>query len=153
MGRLTADFAKAFSRDLKKNAKRRNWNLTELEKVIDLVVENTPETLEELRRRHNMHTLSGNWRGRYECHVANAGDWLVIWSSKRFGRVLRAYWQPRRIIPGKPDAERIASVGFAHSVIRQTDAYKPLTVSLSDWTTRAVRRAPSIPFRGIQTRP
>ena len=66
MGRLTADFAKAFSRDLKKNAKRRNWNLTELEKVIDLVVENT---------------LSGNWRGRYECHVANAGDWLVIWSS------------------------------------------------------------------------
>lgn len=81
MGRLTADFAKAFSRDLKKNAKRRNWNLTELEKVIDLVVENTPETLEELRRRHNMHTLSGNWRGRYECRVANAGDWLVIWSS------------------------------------------------------------------------
>jgi len=29
----------------------------------------------------NMHTLSGNWRVRYECHVANAGDWLVIWSS------------------------------------------------------------------------
>lgn len=81
MGRLTADFAKAFSRDLKKNARRRNWNLSELEKVIDLVMENTPETLEELRRRHNMHTLSGNWRGRYECHVANAGDWLVIWSS------------------------------------------------------------------------
>ena len=86
MGRLTADFAKAFSRDLKKNAKRRNWNLTELEKVIDLVVENTPETLEELRRwtqasAVRLHTLSGNWRGRYECHVANAGDWLVIWSS------------------------------------------------------------------------
>ena len=37
--------------------------------------------MEELRRRHNMHTLSGNWRVRYECHVANAGDWLVIWSS------------------------------------------------------------------------
>lgn len=36
MGRLTADFAKAFSRDLKKNAKRRNWNLTELEKVIEI---------------------------------------------------------------------------------------------------------------------
>ena len=40
-----------------------------------------PKTLEELHRRHNMHTLSGNWRVRYECHVANAGDWLVIWSS------------------------------------------------------------------------
>ncbi len=81
MGRLTADFAKAFSRDLKKNAKRRNWNLSELEKVIDLILENTPETLEELRRRHNMHMLSGAWKGHHECHVANAGDWLVIWSS------------------------------------------------------------------------
>lgn len=99
MGRLTADFAKAFSRDLKKNAKRRNWNLTELEKVIDLVVENTPETLEELRRRHNMHTLSGNWRGRYECHVANARGSASDLVIERFGRVLRAYWQPRRIIP------------------------------------------------------
>lgn len=41
MGRLTADFATAFERDLKKKAKRRNWDLSELEKVIDLVVENT----------------------------------------------------------------------------------------------------------------
>ena len=43
--------------------------------------QHSPETLEELRRRHNMHTLSGNWRVRYECHVANAGGLLVIWSS------------------------------------------------------------------------
>ena len=77
MGRLTADFAKAFSRDLKKNAERRGWNLSELEKVIDLVTENSPETMEELRRRRNMHTLSRAWKGRHECHVANAGDWLV----------------------------------------------------------------------------
>ncbi len=34
-----------------------------------------------LRRRHNMHALTRNWAGRRECHVANAGDWLVIWSS------------------------------------------------------------------------
>ncbi len=26
-----------------------------------------------------MHTLKGMWAGNYECHVANAGDWLVIW--------------------------------------------------------------------------
>ena len=64
MGRLTADFAKAFSRDLKKNAKRRNWNLTELEKVIDLVVENTPETLEELRRRGIKRILSSDCHSR-----------------------------------------------------------------------------------------
>lgn len=97
MGRLTADFAKAFSRDLKKNAKRRNWNLTELEKVIDLVVENTPETLEELRRRHNMHTLSGTRAIRMPCRQCRglASD-LVI---ERFSRILRTHRQPRRIIP------------------------------------------------------
>lgn len=99
MGRLTADFAKAFSRDLKKNAKRRNWNLTELEKVIDLVVENTPETLEELRRRHNMHTLSGKLARaiRMPCRQCRglASD-LVI---ERFSRILRTHRQPRRIIP------------------------------------------------------
>lgn len=81
MARLTADFASAFRRDLKKKAKRRGWDLAELERVIDLVIENTPESLAILRQRHNMHTLTGNWPGRKECHVANAGDWLVIWSS------------------------------------------------------------------------
>ena len=43
MSRLTADFSAAFSRDLKKKAKRRNWDLNELQKLIDLVLENTPE--------------------------------------------------------------------------------------------------------------
>ena len=81
MGRLTADFSSAFKRDVKKKAKRRGWDLEQLEHVIDLVVENSPESMEELRRRHNMHTLSGTRKGRNECHVANAGDWLVIWSA------------------------------------------------------------------------
>lgn len=81
MGRLSADFSSAFERDLKKKARCRGWDLSELEKVIDLVIENTPESLEVLRRRHNMHALTGGWAGRRECHVANAGDWLVIWSS------------------------------------------------------------------------
>ena len=76
MSRLTADFSAAFSRDLKKKAKRRNWDLAELQKLIDLVLENTPESLETLKRR-----LSGSWAGRNECHVANSGDWLVIWSA------------------------------------------------------------------------
>ena len=71
MIRLTADFSAAFSRDLKKKAKRRNWDLNELQKLIDLVLENTPESLEILKRRHNMNRLSGSWAGRNECHVAN----------------------------------------------------------------------------------
>ena len=78
MARLTADFSGAFRRDLKKKASRRGWHLSELEKVVDLVIENTPESLEELRRRHNMHNLAGKWAGRRECHVANAGNWLVV---------------------------------------------------------------------------
>ena len=81
MSRLTADFSAAFSRDLKKKAKRRNWDLNEPQKLIDLVLENTPESLEILERRHNMHRLSGSRTGRNECHVANSGDWLVIWSA------------------------------------------------------------------------
>lgn len=39
MTTLTAEFSAAFSRDLKKKAKRRNWNLTELQKLIDLVLQ------------------------------------------------------------------------------------------------------------------
>ena len=81
MGRLTAEFSAAFSRDLKKKAHCRNWDLVELQSLIDLVLENSPESMEILRRRHNMHRLSGSWAGRSECHVANSGDWLVIWSS------------------------------------------------------------------------
>ena len=81
MARLTADFSSAFSRDLKKKARNRGWDLSELKSVIDLVLENSPDALEVLRHRHNMHSLTGNWAGRKECHVANAGDWLVIWSS------------------------------------------------------------------------
>lgn len=81
MARLTAEFSAAFSRDLKKKARRRNWDLVELQRLIDLVLENTPESMEVLRCRHNMHRLSGSWAGRSECHVANSGDWLVVWSS------------------------------------------------------------------------
>lgn len=81
MVRLQADFSPAFSRDLKKKAGRRGWNLDDLAGVIDLVLENSPESLAVLRRRHNMHSLAGNWQGSNECHVANVGDWLVIWAS------------------------------------------------------------------------
>ena len=26
-----------------------------------------------------MHDLKGDWSGSQGCHVANAGDWLVVW--------------------------------------------------------------------------
>ena len=36
MGGLTAEFSAAFSRDLKKKAIRRKWDLDELQKLVDL---------------------------------------------------------------------------------------------------------------------
>ncbi len=81
-GRLRAKFAPAFSRDLKRKAAKRRWNLSELETVIDLILENSAESMSVLKQRHNMHRLSGKWGGSNECHVANAGDWLVIWRTE-----------------------------------------------------------------------
>ena len=48
-GRLKAKYAPAFSRDLKKAA-RRNWSLTGLEAVIGLVLDNTIESMNILRQ-------------------------------------------------------------------------------------------------------
>lgn len=79
--RLQAKFTSAFSRDLKKKAIKRQWDLAELESVVDLVLDNTQESIEILKRRHRMHWLSGEWGSSNECHVANASDWLVIWKT------------------------------------------------------------------------
>lgn len=76
--RLQASFTSSFSRDLKK-IKKRGLNLDDLLEVIDLIIQNTPESKDELRRRHRMHSLKGSWKGSSECHVANAGDWLIVW--------------------------------------------------------------------------
>lgn len=81
MSRLEAKFTASFGRDLKRIAKRKNRNLGELEKVLELVLENSQESLNELRQRQRMRTFSGKWAGRIECHVANTGDWLLIWST------------------------------------------------------------------------
>ena len=80
MARLQPDFTPAFSRDVKR-LDRRHVDLAPLEEVIELVCRNDASALDELKRRHNMHTLKGSWLGSHECHVANAGDWLLIWRS------------------------------------------------------------------------
>lgn len=63
MSRLEAKFTASFGRDLKRIAKRKNRNLGELEKVLELVLENSQESLGELRQRHRMRTFSGKWAG------------------------------------------------------------------------------------------
>lgn len=78
VGRLEVQFTPSFQRDLKR-LRKRHVDDAPLAEVIDLIIENTPEALDELRRRHRMHSLSGVWCGSAECHVCNAGDWLLIW--------------------------------------------------------------------------
>lgn len=78
--KLKAAYAPAFSRDLKRLAKDRTRDLKLLEQVVDLILENTPASKEELRRHHRAHALKGAWAGSLECHVANIGDWLLIWA-------------------------------------------------------------------------
>lgn len=75
---LEIQFTSQFQKDSKRLSKK-HYNLDLLKEVIDLVAEDTDESRSILRQRHNMHMLKGNWSGSNECHVANAGDWLVIW--------------------------------------------------------------------------
>lgn len=78
--RLKISRTSQFDRDIKR-LKKKHIDTGPLREVIRLIAENSPESLAELRRRHRMHRLSGAWAGSNECHVANAGDWLVIWTS------------------------------------------------------------------------
>lgn len=78
MAELELKYTPRFARDYKTLAKKRD--MAPLHEVFALVLANTLESREELVRRHNMHTLSGEWSGSNECHVCNAGDWLVIWT-------------------------------------------------------------------------
>ena len=59
MARLIAELSAAFSHDLKKKARWRNWGLVELQKLINLVLDNMPESMDALKRRHNIHRPSG----------------------------------------------------------------------------------------------
>ena len=75
---LRAEFTPQFQRGAKR-LKAKRVDLAPLKSLVGLVLRNTPEALEELRRRHRMHDLKESWAGSRERHVANAGDWLVIW--------------------------------------------------------------------------
>ena len=70
---LRVNFTPQFQRD-EKRLKKKHVDLAPLKSLVDLVARNTPEALDELRRRHNMHDLKGEWAGSRECNVANAGD-------------------------------------------------------------------------------
>lgn len=75
---LQPDYTTSFKKDVKR-LKKKHVDTTPLKEVIDLILENSSSSLDELKRHHNMHTLGREWSGSNECHIANAGDWLLIW--------------------------------------------------------------------------
>lgn len=78
MGRLEPDLTPTFKRDIKR-LDRKHVDTKPLVDVMELVLTNSKRSEKELKRRHNMHKLKGEWAGSLECHVANFGDWLLIW--------------------------------------------------------------------------
>lgn len=77
---LGARYTSRFNRDVKALV-RKHRDIAPLGEVINLVLADTDESKRVLKQRHNMHSLRGSWSGSNECHVANAGDWLVIWKT------------------------------------------------------------------------
>lgn len=75
---LVLEYTPRFQKDVKRLKKKR-VNLAELRQVIRLIEADDQASREELRRRHRMHQLRGSWDGAQECHVANMGDWLLVW--------------------------------------------------------------------------
>lgn len=75
---LQPRFTSQYIRDAKR-CQRKHYDMSLLREVIELIVDNSAESRLELLRRHNMHDLHGVWKGAKECHVANIGDWLLVW--------------------------------------------------------------------------
>ena len=63
---------KQYLRDVKL-AKKRKLDINKLNKVVQLLAEDTP-----LPPRHKDHALSGNYQGYRECHITP--DWLLIYT-------------------------------------------------------------------------
>lgn len=67
---LTPVYTKQFERDVKRMKKRGN-NLEKLKIIISSLLNQEP--LDDIHRDHK---LTGNWKGRRECHIES--DWLLI---------------------------------------------------------------------------
>jgi len=68
---LNIKFTSQFKKDYKR-CKKRNYNISTLESVITLLIQN-----KELPNKYRDHFLIGNYNGRRECHLAP--DWLLIY--------------------------------------------------------------------------
>lgn len=68
---LSPAYTKQFERDAKR-MKKRGKNLEKMKIIIRSLV--AEESLDAIHRDHK---LTGNWKGRRECHIES--DWLLIY--------------------------------------------------------------------------
>lgn len=64
-------YTNAFKKDIK-TAEKRGLDIEELKFVLNEIIEER-----ELAPKYQNHKLSGNWKGRFECHLAP--NWLLIY--------------------------------------------------------------------------
>ncbi len=69
--KYTVKFSSQFKKDYKK-AEKQHRNLELLQNVIGLLANGDP-----LPERYRDHALTGNYRGKRECHIEP--DWLLIY--------------------------------------------------------------------------
>ncbi|MCI8884516.1 MAG: type II toxin-antitoxin system YafQ family toxin [Dorea sp.] len=71
-----------FRKDYKR-VKKRGYDISLLEEVIDLLLNNQP-----LDERYRDHSLIGNYEGFRECHILS--DWLLIYAVDKEQLILTA---------------------------------------------------------------
>jgi mRNA interferase YafQ len=67
-------YTNAFKKDIK-TTKKRGLDTTPMKELMELIIEE-----KELDKKYKNHKLSGKWKGRFDCHIAD--DWLLIYKIK-----------------------------------------------------------------------
>lgn len=65
------EFKKLFKKDSKR-MKKRGKKFSKLNKVLEMLLQK-----QTLPKKYRPHMLSGNWGGKWECHIEP--DWLLIY--------------------------------------------------------------------------
>ena len=79
---LSPAYTRQFRKDLKKLEKSGNKDIEKLKTAVSLLIDEKP-----LFATHRDHSLSGNYKGRRECHIEP--DWLLVYNiDKKAGEIV-----------------------------------------------------------------
>jgi mRNA interferase YafQ len=73
---LEAKYEPGFSRDVKTQQKKHR-DMDKLKYVLSLIMEDTDEARAILETKFKDHQLTGDKKGRRECHIDERVDWLL----------------------------------------------------------------------------